>query len=221
MGKRTFKARKSKLDGFSEIIGVEPDAVVAMKAKVSSETVRTYRQRRGIEAGWRDETSTAATVGQVKAPAKPGKKARKSKPGKKARKRAFVGRRSRVAAYAHLLGEVPDAEIASMIGMSMQNVRAYRIRRGIEAGWRLPTKAKSIGEVVVPSKSDTSGGLTAAPQQVVRWAYRVTARVGVENREFIVLGDSLSDAAVQAESRLAKRIPRARVLEIVTLAEAL
>ena len=210
MGSRPFKARKSKLDGFSEIIGVEPDAVVATKAKVSSETVRTYRQRRGIEAGWRGETSTAAAAGEVKAP---------SNPGKKARKRAFVGRRSRVAAYAHLLGEVPDAEIASMIGMTMQNVRAYRIRRGIEAGWRSPTKAKSIGEVVVPSKR--AGRVAAVPAQVARWAYRVTVRVGVENREFVVLGDSLSDAAVQAEGRLAKRIPRARVLEIVTLAEAL
>ena len=207
MGKHPYKARKSKLDAFSDVVGVESDAVVAEKAKVSTETVRTFRSRRGIPALWRGETSVAR---KAKAP---------SKPGRASRKRAFVGRRSRVASYVHLLGTVPDSEIASMAGVTMQNVRAYRIRRGIEAAWRGTTTTKSVDQVVVPSKR--TGHVAGVPQQAASWAYRVTVRVGAENREFVVLGESLSDAAIQAEGRLAERIPRARVLEIVTLAEAL
>lgn len=209
MGNRPFKARKSKLDGFSEIVGVESDAVVALKAKVSTETVRSFRARRGIPALWRGETSMRGA-----APAEVA-----SALSKKTRKRAFSGRQSRVAAYTHLLGTVPDSEIASMAGVTMQNVRAYRIRRGIEADWRGTTRTKSVSEVVVPPKN--SGHLSAVPEETTRWAYRVVVRVGVENREFVVLGKSLSDAAVEAEDRLAKRIPRARVLEIATLGEAL
>lgn len=210
MGKRPFSARKSKLDPFSEIVGVESDAVVAGKAKVSSETVRSFRVRRGIPALWRGEPSPAANAGPVKTP---------SKRTKKSGKRAFAGRRSQVHPYLNLLGTVPDSEIASMAGVTMQNVRAYRIRRGIEADWRSRTKTKSVAEVAAPLREVRDAA--DVPQQATRWAYRVNVEVGDENREFIVVGDSLSDAAIQAEGRLAERIPRARVLGIATLAEAL
>jgi len=54
-----------------------------------------------------------------------------------------------------------------------------------------------------------------------QWAYLVTVQIGAEEKDFVVFGESLSDAAKTAERRIAERIPHARVLEIATVAEAL
>jgi len=45
-------------------------------------------------------------------------------------------RRSKVDPFADQLGEVPDTEIAKLAGVTPENVRAYRKRRGIPAKWR-------------------------------------------------------------------------------------
>lgn len=210
MARRPFKARKSKLDAFADIVGVEPDARVAARANVSTETVRSFRVRRGIPALWRGEQGGPEATRVVR-PA-----ARRTK---KRGKRAFKGRRSALDSYLDLLGTVPDAEVAAMAGVTAQNVRSFRMRRGIQAAWRGVGTPQPLA---VLSARATDLERPAAPlAEVTRWAYRVTARVGAENREFVVFGESLSDAAIQAEGRLAERIPRARVLEIATLAEAL
>jgi hypothetical protein len=206
---RPFKARKSKLDAFADVVGVEPDARVAARANVSTETVRSFRVRRGIPALWRGE-EVGPEASRIVRPA-----ARRTK---KRGKRAFQGRRSRLDSYLDLLGTVPDAEVAAMAGVTAQNVRSYRMRRGIEAAWRGVAKPQPVA---LPSARPAALAPAAKPLEVTRWAYRVTARVGADNREFVVFGESLSDAAIQAEGRLAERIPRARVLEIATLAEAL
>jgi hypothetical protein len=93
------------------------------------------------------------------------------------------------------------------------------MRRDIEAAWRGVAEPQTVAEL--SARSAALVPPVAKSVEVTRWAYRVTARVGAENREFVVFGESLSDAALQAERRLAERIPRARVLEIATLAEAL
>jgi len=210
MARRPFKARKSKLDAFTDIVGVEPDARVAARANVSTETVRSFRVRRGIPALWRGD-QVGPEESRVVRPA-----ARRTK---KRGKRAFQGRRSRLDSYVDLLGTVPDAEVAAMAGVTAQNVRSFRMRRRIEAAWRGVGKPQPVA--VLSLRPAAVAVRAAQPVEVTRWAYRVTARVGAENREFVVFGESLSDAAIQAEGRLAERIPRARVLEIATLAEAL
>ena len=48
-----------------------------------------------------------------------------------------------------------------------------------------------------------------------------SVEIGAEEKDFVVFGESLSDAAKTAERRIAERIPHARVLEIATVAEAL
>jgi hypothetical protein len=199
------------LDPFADIVGVEPDAEVASKAGVSTETVRTFRVRRGIPALWR---------GEMSAPQKPAGVAA-SAVGAKSRKRAFRGRRSRLDPYVHLLGSLPDGEVAAMAGVTSENVRAFRRRRGIGADWKTKTGTTEAAPTSVAVRVPREAVPVLARVETQRWAYRVTARVGAENKDFVVFGDSLSDAAIQAEGRLAERIPRARVVEIVTLAEAL
>lgn len=206
MGRRPFKPRKSKLDAFADIVGVEPDSVVAEKAKVSAETVRTYRVRRGVPAGWRGE----------KAPAGSAVNGQATHSSTRVRKRAFRGRRSRLDPYKDELGATPDSEVAAKAGVTVENVRSYRRRRGIPAAW----KDVGNGTAAVRPRGSARRGQTARGKDD-RWAYRVTARLGSENREFVVFGESLSDAAVQAERRLAERLPRARLLEVAALAEAL
>jgi len=220
MARRPFKARKSKLDAFADIVGVEADVQVAARAKVSTETVRSFRVRRGIPALWRGETA---------APGKPVAVKSSSKRSKKGGKRVFRGRRSRLDSYVHLLGTVSDSEVAAMAGVTSQNVRAFRMRRGIEAGWRNGVESPALPSLVEPTVASAPATpalprrvqISSATAEVTNWAYRITVRVGAENQEFVVFGESLSDAAIQAERRIAERNPRARVLEIATLAEAL
>jgi hypothetical protein len=45
-------------------------------------------------------------------------------------------RRSKVDPFIDQLGDVPDTEIAKLAGVTPENVRAYRKRRGIPAKWR-------------------------------------------------------------------------------------
>jgi hypothetical protein len=45
-------------------------------------------------------------------------------------------RRSKVDPFVDQLGKVPDTEIAKLAGVTPENVRAYRKRRGIPARWR-------------------------------------------------------------------------------------
>lgn len=200
-----FRARKSKLDSFIDIVGVESDAVVAVKASVSTEAVRSFRARRGIPALWRGETEQ---------PAAPAPRMRR------AEKAAFRGRRSRVEPYAHLLGERPDKDVAAMAGVTVQNVRAYRLRRGIElSSSSPPTSLSHVRALFATASSDDAARVPSSePNQ---WAYLVTVQIGAEEKDFVVFGESLSDAAKTAERRIAERIPHARVLEIATVAEAL
>ena len=51
-------------------------------------------------------------------------------------KRPFKGRKSKVDAVAHLVGTVSDRDLAKQIGVTPENVRTWRRRRGIEATWQ-------------------------------------------------------------------------------------
>jgi hypothetical protein len=54
----------------------------------------------------------------------------------KTTKRTFTGRKSKVDQVAHLVGKVSDRELAHQIGVTPENVRTWRKRRGIEASWK-------------------------------------------------------------------------------------
>ena len=49
---------------------------------------------------------------------------------------AFKGRRSKVDPFADIVGTTPDKEVAALAGVSPENVRTWRKRRGIPASWK-------------------------------------------------------------------------------------
>jgi hypothetical protein len=121
------KQRPSKLDPYIDKVGVLPDREVAELADVTAENVRAFRKRRGIPASWRGE----------------GKASGKSAAPKKSRKESAGRRKSRLDPYMDKVGVLPDREVAELAGVTAENVRALRKRRGIPANWRGEGQAKA------------------------------------------------------------------------------
>ncbi|MBJ93462.1 MAG: hypothetical protein CMP23_03205 [Rickettsiales bacterium] len=199
---RAFSPRKSKLDGFAELIGLVPDKEVAAKAEVTVENVRSYRMRRGIPAAFRGETAEAL---QAKLNHRQASKPAARKPARKARRKMRRRRTSKLDPYLELLGDLSDRELADRAGVTPENVRAYRVRRGIPARWRGeqadPSVRSSANDRIAVAKSRT--GL--AGQQSgsgVKYAYKVCVDVDGEGREYVVFAANMADAAVLAVDKL-------------------
>ncbi|MFH1467932.1 MAG: hypothetical protein ABIO70_26335 [Pseudomonadota bacterium] len=273
----TSQPRKSKLDPFLAQVGVVPDADVAALAGVSAESVRTYRKRRGIPAGWRGEEAPltaeqAATDDLVAVPldAEPRKAAKKRKASKPKAKKAAARtpraeepkvepvveaepaveeapivepavdaepaveeapiiepavdaepaveeapiiepavdaeptpepvieaepaedlppepesapapaprisstrkpRKTKLDPYLDKVGLIPDKQVAELAGVTVENVRAYRVRRGIPARWR----GEGEGEAAVVEP-------TPVAEANVKPAEGAVARVGGARR---------------------------------------
>ena len=56
---------------------------------------------------------------------------------------ARPGRKSKLDDHLDKVGVLPDKEVAELVGVTPENVRAYRNRRGIPAGWRGAQKPKA------------------------------------------------------------------------------
>jgi len=139
------RPRRSKLDPYREKVGAVPDREVAELAGVSAENVRAFRKRRGIPAAWRGEGQEQPAVAAVKPSAKP--------------RRVSRPRRSKLDPFMDKVGVVPDREVAVLAGVSAENVRAFRKRRGIPAGWRdggsapVATPTPALEDSVAPKKA--------------------------------------------------------------------
>lgn len=107
-------------------VGHVSDSVIAARLGISRKTVLAWRKRHGIRA-FDDPTPTAAPT--PAAPPPPGQSSPEAAPARKSKP-------SRLDALAHLLGTLPDREVALQAGVSPENVRMYRQRRGIAAQWR-------------------------------------------------------------------------------------
>jgi len=198
--------RKSKLDAYAEFIGSLPDKDVAQKAGVTPENVRTFRLRRGIPASWRGESAEELAV-RVQSKAKlrkPSTSPRSSRP-------------SKLDPFRQYLGELADKEVAEMAGVSAENVRSYRLRRGIPAGWRgeasLPIHYAGTGKVPLRALSiDPSAD---------KQAFRVIAEVAGRPREYVTFGADMSEAAEGARERLVRLHPEAVLREIRLIGSAL
>jgi hypothetical protein len=212
--------RKSALDRFEEIIGTISDKEVAAKAGVSTENVRTYRLRRGIPALWRGESVEGLQVRQKR------RAARKAatRPVRPSRRKMRRRRSSRLDPYLELLGDVPDQDLAQKAGVTPENVRAYRVRRGIPARWR--------GEGAAAAKGAAAEALGTAvtarlPAPVARsnagssYAYRVVADVAGEQREYVVFAANMAEAAALAGEKLMRVHPGAVMRELSLVGEAL
>lgn len=212
MATKTFSARRSKLDDHADILGVKSDKEVSRIAGVSIENVRTYRLRRGIPAGWRGETVEALQ-------AKEAFRSRRRKPVRRGRRRRGMRpRASRLEPFAHMLGDVPDRELAQRAGVTPENVRSYRKRRGIPARWR--GEGASAGQETEGSApSPRSAGRSSSAGG--GFAFRVTTNVDGTTKDYVVFGPDMVAAAAEAQRRLSQRHPGAVLKEIVMVGESL
>ena len=190
--KDSFKGRRSKLDPYADKVGTLPDREVAELAGVTVENVRTWRKRRGIPSPGRSAAAEKPT------------RARKGK--KKSRRR-----KSKLDPFQAELGQTPDTEIAKKAGTTVENVRAYRKRHGIEAEWQKSSSDAPVVEAPAPAAAPAA----AAPSRPVSrpsrrkaagaaraWAYRVTADIGGESKEFVTFGTDMAEAAREAVDKL-------------------
>ena len=157
------------------LLGTLPDADVAKKAGVSVRTIASFRARHGI-------------------------------PGYSGPRRPSTNRRprtSRIDPFQNLLGTVPDRVVAEQAGVSLNAVRNYRVKRGIQAarrksGHRPDNGAKSI----MPTGAQ---------------AWRVTIVRNDAQHERVVVAETL----VEAATRATQSAGGGRVTGVVWVAEIL
>ena len=147
-----------------------------------------------------------------------GKKPRGRGKAKSTRPRA--PRPSKLDPFKELLGEVPDKQVAAKAGVTVENVRAYRLRRGIAAAWQAKSRA-AAGSTASRSSSPAAAASKSSASTDVRWAYRVVADVAEGRKEFVVIGSDMASAARAAGARLQDSYPGAFLREIGVVGEAL
>jgi hypothetical protein len=219
LSRKSFAPRKSALDDFRDVIGVISDKEVAAKAGISTENVRTYRLRRGIPAAWRGESLEALQAKQKRRAAKK-VETRPRRPKKRKMRRR---RSSKLDPYLELLGDVSDRDLADRAGVTPENVRAYRVRRGIPARWRGEGAgdAGAEGFETSPAAAARRGSSPAAKSDAVSYAYRVVAEVAGEDREYVVFAADMAEAAARAGEKLLRLHPHALMRELSLVGEAL
>ena len=106
---------------------------------------------------------------------------------KTASKRRF--RRSKLDGYAHLVGRVPDREVAAMAGITPDGVRMYRQRHKIPA-------YSSFKRSLADTDAAPGGRPDAAPP--VQAAFTVSVREGGSEQMFVVVASDIVSAARRA-----------------------
>lgn len=198
--------RKSRIDAFAHVVGVQPDRDVAAAAGISTEAVRSWRIRRGIPARWRGETAEELAA-RSKAPS--------ARTGRPAPPQPRKPRASQLDPFRAELGHQPDREVAEKAGVSPENVRSYRKRHGIPAFWRGEGKAPSSAAAGAP------GAAPAAPPVGARTAFAVSVQVEAELLEYVVLAADIVGAARDASQRISTLHPGGRLRSIGEVGEAL
>jgi len=218
LSRKSFAPRKSALDDLGDVIGVISDKEVAAKAGISTENVRTYRLRRGIPAAWRGESLEALQAKQKRRAAKK-VKTRPRRPKKRKMRRR---RSSKLDPYLELLGDVSDRDLADRAGVTPENVRAYRVRRGIPARWRGEGAGDGPAERFETSPAAAARrGSSPAKSDAASYAYRVVVEVAGEDREYVVFAADMAEAASRAGEKLLRLHPHALMRELSLVGEAL
>jgi hypothetical protein len=117
---------KSVLAQHRARLGKVPDQQIADLAGVSRTLVVNYRKKLGILPYQGHKAAPEPEPEPVAADAS----------------KSFRGRRSALDEFLDVLGKLPDADIAKMAGVTAENVRTYRNRRGIPATWQLAPAAE-------------------------------------------------------------------------------
>ena len=132
---------------------------------------------------------------------------------KRKSKRRF--RRSKLDAYAHIVGRVPDREVAAMAGITPDGVRMYRQRHKIPA-------YSSFKRTQQPADGGTERKRPPAPARVASdytAAFSVAVREGDGEQQFIVLASDIVAATRRAVSAAAKR--GGEIVRVAYVAETL
>jgi hypothetical protein len=148
----------------AHLLGSVPDADVADQAGVSVRTIASFRARNLI-AGYKGP--------------------------RRRRTETRTGRGSKVDAYVHLLGKVPDRVVAERAGVSLNAVRAYRTRMGISAAGR--GRPPGI-------RDDTAYSALLTGSNGGSGAWKVVANIGDTRLVRVVVARSAADAAARAEA---------------------
>jgi hypothetical protein len=167
---------RSKLTPFTHLFGTVPDISIANEAGVSKDAVRMARTRLGIPA-WKGEAPVDA---QAVVPAEQ----------VKATDTARRAGRSKIGAYATMLGTVPDSTVAKLAHVTVAAVRIYRFRKGIP---KWTDRRDADQEPVAPAEPTPApvnpldaarDDLGRVPDHVIAQRYGVTvSKVGVYRRK--------------------------------------
>lgn len=232
---------RSKLAPYHDLIGQVPDKEIAALAGVSTEGVRMYRRRHDIKLSFRrvgkrkteetrddakaraaeaskqtPATATAtATSHSTKASAATPEEAVRNAPRKGGPRR----RKSKLDPYMHLVGVAPDSEVAKLAGVTAENVRAFRRRHGIEAGWRKKKNGPAPAEKPVAAEKPTPAEKPVA--DVILQGFAVEVQVGETSQNFIVVAKNIAEAAEHAVTAVTARVPNGEVTGIRHLGPAI
>lgn len=225
------KSVDSALKPYIQQLGKIPDQDIADKAGVSRAVTVSFRKKLGIPAynGHRqrhsvEDNAATATVVPVIAPPLSTPEVSENE------ERSFKGRRSVLDVHAHLLGTLSDAEVARIAGVTPENVRTYRSRRGIKANWRAKDEAVAVAlaVAVVPVVVSLEAPVQApvqVPAPVAVPAEKVLYTVSIEHdgqlQQYGILANNLTEAAAKTLKAMAARRLKGEVRGIEHLAELL
>lgn len=223
-------------------LGKVADAAIATKAGVSRSVVVNYRKKLGIPAyegykfGARDDKAAAPAAAKSTKTSRgaPAEAPSRRKPGRPPKVKpaedtaaapqgkVFRGRKSKLDAFADMLGKVPDSEIARMADVTQENVRTYRMRRGIEGPRPVVTEAPA--KAPVADTGDTSSKAAAAPKASAPsaglvFSVQIETEKGV--RTYAVVAKDIAEAAKTALGRAAAKHGKATIKSLQYVAELL
>lgn len=157
-------SKDALIEPYRHLLGQVRDKEVAEKAGVAVKTISNYRRQRGIK-GYSGPRNTKGG-----------------------------GRKSKIDAFAHLLGVEHDRVVAMKAGVTVNAVRNYRTKRGIGAvtGRPAATEPAVVTVQAVPTNGATNGVHSAA--------WLVVVGNGEARKQRVVVAGSISDAARQAEA---------------------
>lgn len=209
----------AKLETVRDLMGKKPDHEIAAMIGVSISTVGKFRRKNNIPA-YEGHKFIKGKVGTPGRPTSaPSRKKKTTSPGKKKKrasgKKRF--RRSKLDAFKHLVGKIPDREVAEMAGMTPDGVRMYRHRHGIPA---VSTYRKTQQKQPEAAPAASPAPATSPAPAAGARAYTVTIRAGGSDKEYIVLAGDIVQAARRTTDALSAR-GGGEVLSLRFLAEAL
>ncbi len=139
-------AARKRLEPYRDLMGKRPDGEIARLAGLDRRYVVVFRHHEGIGPYRRG----SAEKSEATATATEGKRFRKSK----------------LDAFRHLMGEVPDGQVAELAGCSREAVMRYRSRHGIAPASRArkATEATLAIDPTVPVGGATPAKTGPAPE---------------------------------------------------------